>query len=906
MKKLILFTLFGLFFSLVSWAQLVTTNPAIVTQTGSIVEVTFDATLGNKGLMGFTGDVYAHTGVNSNLGRWQHAPAWGDNAAKYKLTPLGNNKWKFTISPDIATFYALISGETVSQLCFVFRSADKSKEGKDVGNADIFIDVKQAGLNVVFTNPASNKSVTPGTTDNITFVSSVPANLELRINGDPVKSATASTTLSHSFTYSNTIDYQLIAKAVAGGETKYDTIIVNVAAPVISEPRPAGLKDGITYSADGTQATLIMYAPGKNNVFLIGDMNNWSQNNDYQLKKDGNYWWITLTGLTPGKLYGFQYLVDGTIRVADAYTELVLDPWNDKWINEHRTIYPNIPAYPEGKTTGLVATLQSKKPAYPWEVSNFTVTNPDNMVIYEMLLRDFTSEKSLEAAIAKLDYLKTLGITAVELMPIQEFDGNNSWGYNPNLYFAPDKAYGTPDMYKRFIDVCHKRGMAVILDMVFNQANGLHPFALLYWNSSTNKPASNNPWMNVDAPHQFSVLNDFNHSFSGTREYFKRVLQYWLTEYKVDGFRMDLTKGFTQSSGTESVWDQNRINYLKEYNTAVKDVRPDAIFILEHFVGGTEEDYLASQGMYLWRNMNNAYNQSAMGYQSGTDFSGMNSFPRKWVGYAESHDEERNFLKAKENGNGIIYSDSIVRIGRVPLNIAFTTLTPGPKMIWQFGEIGYDYSINSFGGRTNPKPSAFGWLNLPHRKAAYDKSAKIVSLKKKYPVAFTMGNYNMQIGSGDWNNGKRIAITHDDLNMVMLGNFQPLGSTVGYPNFPKTGMWYELLTGEELNVTNTQMQINVNAGDVKIYTDRKVDFGSGVNDLKSEINYSIHPSVTTGKVWISTSTEVRNVNIYNVQGALQMSRTNTAEIDAAQLSSGMYLMEIVTDEGKAIEKFVKR
>jgi len=199
---------------------------------------------------------------------------------------------------------------------------------------------------------------------------------------------------------------------------------------------------------------------------------------------------------------------------------MVLDPWNDKWINEKYNIYPNLKAYPEGKTQGLVATFQTAKPAYSWEVPTFTMPSKDNMVIYELLLRDFTVERSLEAAITKLDYLKTLGITAIELMPIQEFDGNNSWGYNPNLYFAPDKAYGTPDMYKKFIDECHKRGMAVLLDVVFNQSNGLHPFALLFWDSANNRPAANNPWMNPIAPHQFSVLNDFNHSYAPTREYF--------------------------------------------------------------------------------------------------------------------------------------------------------------------------------------------------------------------------------------------------------------------------------------------------------------------------------------------------------------------------------------------------
>lgn len=90
-----------------------------------------------------------------------------------------------------------------------------------------------------------------------------------------------------------------------------------------------------------------------------------------------------------------------------------------------------------------------------------------------MLFRDFTTEKSVQAAIGKLDYLKELGVNAVEVMPIMEFDGNDSWGYNPNFYFATDKAYGTKTDYQQFVDECHKRGMAVILDIVFNHTWGL-------------------------------------------------------------------------------------------------------------------------------------------------------------------------------------------------------------------------------------------------------------------------------------------------------------------------------------------------------------------------------------------------------------------------------------------------
>lgn len=913
MKKTTIFTAIALMFSVWSYAQIITSTPAFVTKDyNGEIEIIFDAAQGTAGLKDYTGTdgIYAHTGVitseSTSGSDWKHAPTWGDNSDKYKLTSLGNNKWKLLITPNIATYYGLNTGEVVEKLAFVFRNGLKTKEGKDTGGKDIYLTVYDAGLNVNFTNPASNKSVAVGTTENISIAASIEANLELLIDGASVKTASATKSLTYSHTFANSGDYQLVAKAVAGEQTKYDTVYVNVPTPVTNQARPSGYKDGITYSEDGTQATLIMYAPNKKNVFLIGDMTDWRQKNEYQLKKDGNYWWITLTGLTPGKLYGFQYLVDGVLRVTDAYTELVLDPWSDKWINEHHQIYPNIPAYPEGKTDGLVATLQSKKPAYNWEVTNFKIENPDNVVIYELLLRDFTPEKSLEAAIGKLDYLKDLGITAVELMPIQEFDGNDSWGYDPNHFFAPDKAYGSPEMYKKFIDECHKRGMAVIIDKVFNHATGLHPFAKLYWNDATNKTTTENPWFNVDAPHGFSVFHDFNHSFAGTKEHFKRVLQYWLTEYKVDGFRMDLTKGFTQKSGTENTFDQERVNNLNEYYNAVKEVNPNAMFILEHFVGGSEEPTLANAGMYIWRNVNNAFSQSAMGFQADSDFGGMNSLPRKWVGYAESHDEERNFYKAKAFGNGVIKTDSIVRIGRVPLNVAFTALTPGPKMIWQFGELGYDYAINSLGGRTAKKPSAFPLLDLPHRKEAYMKSAKAITLKKMFPKAFTEGNYSLQISGNDWANGRRVALTHADLNMVMVGNFQPSGTASTYPNFPKTGTWYELMSGDELNVTNTNMTLSINGGEVKIYTDRKVTINTSTDELSHAQELSIFPSVTDGKVWISTSSDVQSVVIYNVQGAIVRKYDQVQEVDASDFTSGLYLMEIQTNKGRKVERFVRK
>ena len=561
-----------------------------------------------------------------------------------------------------------------------------------------------------------------------------------------------------------------------------------------------------------------------------------------------------------------------------------------------------MPSYPQ-KADGLVATFQTNKPAYQWEVPNFTMHPHENMVIYELLLRDFTVDKTLQGTLNKLSYLKNLGITAIELMPIHEFDGNNSWGYNPNHFFAPDKAYGSPEMYKRFIDACHKEGIAVIIDVVFNHATGNHPFAKLYWDDKISKTTSDNPWFNVDAPHPYSVFHDFNHEFDGTREYFKRVLQYWIQEYKIDGYRLDLTKGFTQKSSdtnTASNYDQSRIDILTDYYNASKAVKSDVMFILEHFCNNSEETVLANAGMYLWRNINNQFSEAAMGYQPG-----LNSTPRRWVGFAESHDEERNFYKAKTWGSGIIATDSIARIKRVPLNIAFTTLMPGPKMIWQFGEIGYDISIDK-NGRTSEKPNPFGWLNLPHRKQAYNDAAKILNMRKQYPNAFINGSYQLNVGASDWDAGKRIALTHNDLNMITLGNFKASTAVTANPNFSKTGIWYELMTGEELNVSNTNMTMNLQSGELRIYTDRKINLPKGLDPVNPDISTSVYPTFTKDKIYIKSGSMVHSIAVYNMQGALVKQESIVNEADLSSLSLGIYIIKVNTDAGNSVHRVIKQ
>lgn len=596
--------------------------------------------------------------------------------------------------------------------------------------------------------------------------------------------------------------------------------------------QPAGTVDGINVINNST-VTLVMYDKDKNGkskdyAYVIGDFNDWKIDNAYQMKRDETTgcWWITIDGLNAQTEYAFQYFVgtkaDGNIRLADAYTEKVLDP-QDHYIPA--STYPGLRPYPADKTAGIVSTFKIEPDTYNWEVDNFEQPDRDNLIIYELLLRDFTTSGDINGALMKLDYLQALGVNAIELMPVQEFDGNDSWGYNPAFYFAMDKAYGTKAMYKELIDECHKRGMAVILDVVYNHATGANPFAQLYWNASVNKTAANNPWFNVDAPHPYSVFHDFNHESPLVKTFVNRNLKFLIDEYRIDGFRFDLTKGFTQNKSTESTasnYDASRIAILKGYNDAIRAAKPDAIVILEHFAVEREEKELANAGMQLWRNLNEAYRQTAMGWQEKSAFTALTTKDTTmpfggWVGYMESHDEERMGYVQTQWGNGALKTDLATRMRQLAANASMSLTVPGPKMIWQFGEMGYDVSID-YNGRTGRKPVRWEDLDDTHRKGLHDAYQKLIALRMDVPELFSsISTFEWNVKESDWNNGRTISLrANNGKGLVVLANFTnaSVNSTV---MFPSTGTWYNYIDRTERIVNSSQQNIAVPANSYLVY-----------------------------------------------------------------------------------------
>jgi glycosidase len=475
--------------------------------------------------------------------------------------------------------------------------------------------------------------------------------------------------------------------------------------------------------------------------------------------------------------------------------------------------------------------FQTNQSPYPWQVVNFippalNETQADLMV-YELLLRDFTDSSAITTAIDKLDYLKNLGINAIELMPVNEFDGNESWGYAPNFFFAPDKYYGRKSDYKKFIDECHKRGMAVILDIVMNHCFGQCPLAAMYFDASTGsgQPSPQNPWLNPQSPHPLSVGYDFNHESPHTRDYFKQVLGYWLKEYKVDGYRFDLSKGLTQKyTGSDlSAWsqyDQARINILTDYYNHIKSVNSRAYVILEHFANNDEEKVLANSGMMLWGAMHDKYKQVGMGWQSNSDFSWAYFANRGWnypnvMDYMENHDQERVMFEALANGNasgGYNIKDTTTALNHMELTAAMMLGVPGPKMVWQFEELGYDYSINFNGDRTARKPPRWDYFNQTGRQRLYHVYSAMAKLRKR--DAFRSGTFSGDLGGP----GKRMWINHSSMNTVIAGNMNVTSITMS-PGFSQSGAWYDYFSGETVNITDPANQTFTFApGEFRVFT----------------------------------------------------------------------------------------
>jgi 1,4-alpha-glucan branching enzyme len=944
MKKIVFFAL--LLSTLHSFAQL-------TWQGGTTPEQTSSATLlFNKSgtpLAGYTGVIYAHIGVTLNGAPWQGViGSWGNNSLQPSLTLVSGTTYKLDLTPTIQSFFGISSG-TISKINVVLRGSTGSPQTTD-------LEINVGAFQVNLTAPLNNSTTILNSGAALTVAANNTngtANYVLKGNGTTLNTATG--VASYSYTHINITTNQYYALEVTQGAittTKNFRVLVN--PNTTSLAMPAGLVNGINYNtSDNTKATLVLDAPLKDFVYVAGSFNNWNPSSSYAMKKDpssGKYW-LELTGLTPGTNYSYQYwVVDQTpianspalVKVADPCSTTVLSPYDDPYISS--TTYPNLPVYPAGQERE-VTLLKTGQTAYNWQVPNFTKPNKDKLVVYELLIRDFDANRNFQDVINRIQYFRNLGINAIELMPVMEFEGNESWGYNTAFHMALDKFYGTPEKFKELVDVCHQNGIAIILDLAFNHAFGRNPMVRMWMNDADGDgwgpPSSENPYFNTVAKHSYSVGEDFNHASALTKTYVKQTIKQWITEFKIDGFRWDLTKGFTQNCTASDQtctnnYQQDRVDILKDYADYSWSLDPNHYVIFEHLGSDNEEQQWANyrlsegKGIMMWGEMFSQYKELALGF-SGQNISRMSHTSRgftgkRLLGYPESHDKDRLMYEAITYGsttgtspvNGNL-TNALNRMGAIG---ATSILVPGPKMIWHFAELGNNQSIYTCAdGSVNTENDATtgdcklatkaqvqwtqNWLADARRASILSDWSKLIKLKTSEPVF--VGDHVISPESSN-NFKQRIYIYNNTFttaqlrNVVVLANFSPSDLTIN-PNFPTDVytypmIWYDLMNNNTaVTITSPTDLVTVNSGRFRV-------FGNRPATLSSEDYYTFTPDVIVYpnpvKNSFAINQEADSVEIYNLTGQLV---GNYAAISADQvinidyLQSGIYLVKIKTNTG---------
>ncbi|PLX19460.1 MAG: hypothetical protein C0601_01750 [Candidatus Muiribacterium halophilum] len=533
---------------------------------------------------------------------------------------------------------------------------------------------------------------------------------------------------------------------------------------------------------DGNDVTFRLWAPGKRSVSVVGDFNSWQKDTD-MMKIDSDGLWTIEMQLPRGE-YRYQFYIDGEYLVGDPYAKDVI--WDEYGPN-------------------AIVEVPEKK--FSWNDSFYRAPNQNDWIIYETHVGDFTPKGTFESMRRMIPYLKSLGINAVELMPIWEFPGDISWGYNPAYFMAPETAYGTPEDLKRLINELHENNIAIIMDMVFNHTSQEHVFNKLYdYYSSPWYSRDANPWGMPD----LNLWSDF------TKVFVKDVLNYWIREYHIDGIRYDYTRGIG--------WDG--YNGMSFISWAARQAKNDIFQMAEHLpqdpamVNKTEID---AEWHDTFHDQMKA-NLREGTYESSNHFGDLDrtaaclsyyadgfSDNADVINYTESHDEERVIYEALTNPD--MFYEKAVRKSKLGLGILFTSV--GVPMIYHGQEFAMDTA------RTiDPNKLDWSKKDSGYCRDVFWYTKKMIELRNDHSC---LKNNNIEI-TAKYSDKNVIAYkrwdNYGDI-IVVIANFSDFDQYVDVP-FPYNGNWYEAIYDYSINVENNSFSnMQVPRSGVKIFCLKK-------------------------------------------------------------------------------------
>lgn len=620
-------------------------------------------------------------------------------------------------------------------------------------------------------------------------------------------------------------DVTILAKAVGtDGRITFLFRTVNILFTINHAPVPGNADDGL--NIDGNNIIITLYAPEKDFVTVKGSWNIENQLGELMSLSGDTLWWYQTT--LPDGDYTYQFNVQDERIMADPWSKDVI------WVDPGG-------GWESGDYTHAKTNFTIGAEPYQWNDQDFTRPEQRDVIVYEMHVGDFLGIDGqigrYTDVTAKIEegYFDDLGVNAIELMPVNEFEGENSWGYNPTFYMAPESTYGTPDELRELVDTAHQHGIAVLMDVVFNHMWGSAPLFLLY------QPVDN--WDYED--HNYNYCPYFHNQESEwgyklqhwsprTRKHIDDVLMTWVEDYHMDGFRFDHTQGIG--------WDSNNQWGASHYGNMLHSYDPSIIIIAEEdnswqinntdFDAGWDYSFFhmmkanlqeTSDGGHSWGDMYDLGNHIVASSQGYNSYTGP-------LNYCESHDETRIIYEATVY-QGISLQDAYKK-SKLGASVLLTS--QGTPMLYHGQEFGQNGTSHS-GGNIQPQP--LQWENLETDDGAdlFDATRKLIALRQHYEV---LRSWDLDLRYQSSVN-KSIVYwrTNGSEEVVVAANFHNTDRTFDI-EFPHGGTWYDFLTEEPVTIeSNWYGSYTIPASTARIFLTEIPDFEEDI--LIGDVNFDL-------------------------------------------------------------------
>ena len=539
-----------------------------------------------------------------------------------------------------------------------------------------------------------------------------------------------------------------------------------------------------------------LLAPYNKAAALIGSFSNWE---DIPLEKGDDGYFRTQVDLEDG-IYQYRFRVQTK--------SWFFDP--DEWVTITDPCATNID---DASQNGIIRIKDGKAvvDTYVWQHDDQPLPPDHQLVIYEMHVSDFSGGEDdpyprgdYEHVIEKLDYLCELGINAIELMPIKEYPGDYSWGYNPRYYFASESSYGSTEDLKRLIDQCHGRGIRVFMDCIYNHSDDECPLTQIdhdYW------------YHHSPQDEEYNWGPEFNYEFYDekydrfpARQFAGEVIRFWIEEYHIDGIRYDAARqidnfdflGWVTAEAED--WSGpkpffNVAEYVPE-DAGVTGLEGPMDSLWHYSFYFTLREHLCDDQFDLEK-LKDALDCRRQGYAGAVNV----------VNFLNNHDHDQLMGALGDRG---ILDDAAFK--RARLGIALLMTAVGIPMLWMGEEFG-EYKYKTI------EPNKIDWTLLKNdaNRDLLEYYRGLIDLRKQNHALY---GENIEFFHEDpesrvfaftrWNNeGAQIVVTVNFSDSFL--------SDYPFPNFPADGTWHEWTGNYDVEVNSGQLVTDLAEFEAKVY-----------------------------------------------------------------------------------------